>query len=365
MKKSVRASRLPAGLLLALALVSLALAGLICVAPSGGEQPEAIDTSRAVKRSFREGLNMSPRRIPDTFTRDIYMPDYPIYVGADGFLPDSYRYRLYSCSINARGFRGPRTFDDGKGDGVFRVACYGTGVTFGEGVDDDRTYCWILQDLLARALPGRKVEVLNLGLPCLTTPELARLFLDTHRKLGADCSVICAGVNDSLPMFEISLEAYGKSLDTLLSAIRREKLAVLCPLEPVNTFYPWPEEYEKYRDVLREKLRREGIPSPDLPAMLDAREREGGLRLERRLGFQQAVRYRGGKRQVLFSTFSPFKRREMAIAPAVYTYLDTHLVAFRTFITDVHLNEEGHRLVARELMEELLARRPGARPREE
>jgi lysophospholipase L1-like esterase len=293
--------------------------------------------------------NISPDRIPCTQFKNIYMPDYPIFVGANGFLPDSYRYRLYSGTINSHGYRGPGDFEIEKPRGTYRIGCFGTGVTFGEGVDDDHTYCKVLQDMLSSDFPRRRIEVLNLGIPCQTTPRLAKLFLENHRKLDCDLTVVMAGVNDSLPMFNVSQDEYGAALDLLFSTMCSEGLQVMAPLEPVNTFYPWPEHCRRYKAVLMEKLERHGIPTIDLPALLDGYERSDGLRLEEGFCLQSLVRYSHGRRQVLRRAFHIPGFGEKYISQDLYRYLDTHKVFLRTFITDVHLNEDGHRIVAAEL----------------
>ena len=63
--------------------------------------------------------------------------------------------------INSLGFRGPE-FSRVKPPGTFRIVCLGASTTFGaEASDENATWPFHLQERLAAAYPGRKIEVIN------------------------------------------------------------------------------------------------------------------------------------------------------------------------------------------------------------
>lgn len=73
-------------------------------------------------------------------------------------LPDMYGSGVY-LRTNSRGFRGTREYTELVPEGKRRVICSGDSVTFGFGVDDDHSWCRLLE-----SLDGR-LETLNMSLP--------------------------------------------------------------------------------------------------------------------------------------------------------------------------------------------------------
>jgi len=110
-----------------------------------------------------------------------------------------YRDNDTSGHINALGLRGPeRTIE--KPPGTLRVICVGGSTTFGAGIlGDENTYPARLEEHLARALPDRRVEVWNAGVPGYTTAEdviyLGLRLIDFH----PDLIVLYEGYNDFKP----------------------------------------------------------------------------------------------------------------------------------------------------------------------
>ena len=77
-----------------------------------------------------------------------------------GFLvTPQYRHRM---STNSKGFRGTREYALPKPPGVFRMVVLGDSVVNGYGVEDDETFCAVLERKLSKL---RQTEVLNLGVP--------------------------------------------------------------------------------------------------------------------------------------------------------------------------------------------------------
>lgn len=71
----------------------------------------------------------------------------------------------YRYTTNTRGFRSPELPQIAREPGVLRVQIYGSSPIFGLGVDDGETFPEVLRRDLEAALPGRKIEVMNFGLP--------------------------------------------------------------------------------------------------------------------------------------------------------------------------------------------------------
>jgi hypothetical protein len=82
-------------------------------------------------------------------------------------------------ATNSAGFRGPdRSLE--KPPGVFRIAVFGDSIAMGAGVTQEETYAFGLERALETIRPGRRYEVLNLGLGGLN----ARFAVDRLVRLG-------------------------------------------------------------------------------------------------------------------------------------------------------------------------------------
>jgi len=106
---------------------------------------------------------------PNTVFASVYDPTGNVrgYFGGDG---------RGEYTINAYGLRGPAVAQE-KPPGVFRVVCLGDSFTFGEGVRCADTYPACLGGILATAMPGRQVEVINAGVQAYGTKDAAALLL--------------------------------------------------------------------------------------------------------------------------------------------------------------------------------------------
>ncbi len=71
----------------------------------------------------------------------------------------------YRYTTNKSGFRRPELPPIARDPGVFRLQVYGFSLIFGLGVDDRETFPEVLRRALSAALPGRRLEVMNFGLP--------------------------------------------------------------------------------------------------------------------------------------------------------------------------------------------------------
>lgn len=104
----------------------------------------------------------------------------------------------FRVAINGHGFRGA-DFDPAKEPGVVRIVTLGASSTFGYFNRDDQTYPSVLQDLLdERCGDRRRYEVLNLGIPHLTSRQILALYRSEVVPLHPDIVTLYAGRNDSL-----------------------------------------------------------------------------------------------------------------------------------------------------------------------
>jgi hypothetical protein len=106
---------------------------------------------------------------------------------------------VYPATINSRGFRGPEVAED-KDAGTLRVVTLGASSTFGYHDPDDGTYPAILERILNERCPaGPHYEVVNLGIPHLTSTQIVSLFLAEAVPLRPDIVTFYEGINDSSP----------------------------------------------------------------------------------------------------------------------------------------------------------------------
>lgn len=102
----------------------------------------------------------------------------------------------FDVTINAHGFRG-HDWAVAKEPGVLRVVTLGASSTFGYHNRDEDTYPAQLEALLASSCPGRRVEVINLGIPHLTAAQILALFLAEGLALEPDVVTFYEGINDA------------------------------------------------------------------------------------------------------------------------------------------------------------------------
>jgi lysophospholipase L1-like esterase len=105
--------------------------------------------------------------------------------------------RLVRATINKSGFRG-RDFETPKPPHVIRVVTLGASSTFGFSDRDDETYPSYLEEALNRERPGtERFEVLNLAIPHLTSGQILALFEAEALPLDPDVVTFYEGINDS------------------------------------------------------------------------------------------------------------------------------------------------------------------------
>jgi lysophospholipase L1-like esterase len=156
-----------------------------------------------VRVGFFIGDNFSTYYLTFGFVPDLEMHSYDLG-GYTKFQPNSvYRYkperdRTIEMRINSDGFRDPENFVKPKPAGTFRVVTLGESSTFGLANDDDHTYPAMLEQRLRARLPGRKVEVLNLGIPHFRSNNILAAARAELPALQPDIVTLYAGYNNAM-----------------------------------------------------------------------------------------------------------------------------------------------------------------------
>ncbi len=96
-------------------------------------------------------------------------------------------------STSAVGTRGPLFGDDER----TRVVVIGDGLTFGQGVNDNETLPWFMQEELVRR--GHSVQVLNLAVPGTSPPQAVARLERELKRLKPDAAVLVVSPNDLDP----------------------------------------------------------------------------------------------------------------------------------------------------------------------
>lgn len=312
----------------------------------------AVFKEEAYKYDPEKRGDLCPLREPNLRNETSVLPGIPHLVTREGHVLPNRRVRKYAYSTNSGMYRGERNFSETKKDGVFRIIVLGTGVSFGNGVDDRFVYSNILEKMLNRkGGPGiDSFEVYNFAVPGSCTDIGFGILKQVVRDFEFNMIVFCYGVNDGLPMFNRSVDWYREVLLLLVDKKRRENLDILFAVEPRSSFYPW--NYKAYIDSYHEIIG--GDPSNtiiDLPGILDEEEKLHGLRLVREGDEQRIIRYTWGISQTLASFTYPEDPGTQSVSPEVYQYLDTHNISQACYIDGVHINEHGMKLVAQTLFE--------------
>jgi lysophospholipase L1-like esterase len=130
-----------------------------------------------------------------------------------------FRSALFEVDVNSLGFRGDE-FAVPKPSGTFRIFAIGESTTFGwKGVHSHRE-AWpaLLEAKLRAAYPGRAIEVINAGVPSITSVEQRINLMLRISKLQPDAILIYHGNNDInwswVPDLETKL-IYGRKFEAL------------------------------------------------------------------------------------------------------------------------------------------------------
>src|SRR5262249_56058174 len=96
------------------------------------------------------------------------------------------------------GWGGVRGVGGAKRRGVFRIVVLGESSTFGYGVKDEETYPYQLEQQMNARSAGRRVEVLNLGLPLARMNNILAVARHEVPSLEPDLILLYAGYNNAM-----------------------------------------------------------------------------------------------------------------------------------------------------------------------
>jgi len=96
---------------------------------------------------------------------------------------------------NSYGFRGDE-FQEQKHDIDFRIFAVGGSTTYGSGVTDDETWPAYLQQIINEKIIGKKIEVINAGIPGADTRGELKAIKQKLAKLSPDLIIMFDGWND-------------------------------------------------------------------------------------------------------------------------------------------------------------------------
>ena len=103
---------------------------------------------------------------------------------------------VYTLNINSHGFRGPEISQE-KPDNVYRIFMMGGSTTFAiRAHSDSHTIPGYLHDFLNSKNLTKKIEVINAGIPRLTSSDEAQLVQKKLVEFNPDLIIIYDGVND-------------------------------------------------------------------------------------------------------------------------------------------------------------------------
>ena len=304
--------------------------------------------------------------------------------------------KRFDVAINSDGFRGS-DFQRAKRPGVVRVVTLGASSTFGFRSPDHETYPVFLQQTLNRALatrnanaspaPVTEFEVINLGIPHLTSDQIYSLFVKEGLALKPDVVTFYEGINDAAwtKPVETSTERTKQAVkavpfaNQMFRALRARSLTVAL-VGSMTSYYTTAysaADFQAFREGKRERFignlqrladvcRENGIrlivASQSATSLEKDRERLKALSYSEEQAALSGKLAAGRGVEALDANLLIHKElmdaeREWAIANKVP--LADVIAAMdgsrQSLITWVHLNAAGNRLVASVLSKTILA----------
>lgn len=126
-----------------------------------------------------------------------HMAEYSKFFPNEKKLEQDFRTgETFDVRINNAGFRGPDFEQEKRAD--VRILTLGASSTFGFYDRDDETYPYYLQSTLDQSCPELTWEVINFGIPHLTSDMISALFIMEGIPLQPDFVTLYTGNNDSL-----------------------------------------------------------------------------------------------------------------------------------------------------------------------
>lgn len=256
---------------------------------------------------------------------------------------------LPNCGdTNSQGFF-DREFSPRKAEGVFRIVCMGDSITFGFPAPIDETYPNVLERLLERAFVGKKIEVINAGVPGYSSFQGLVLLQKKILAYQPDLLIVYYGVNDRecaaqqdkearrLPGWVVGIE----------NAVSRFQLYKLCTKLALCAKYPPGRVLPGHRVTAfnyRKNLKRISQIAGECGAATLCIVRPAFYDPQTRTVFTDAS-YAPPRGVWQFDIYAVFKERERQAAEL---FLDD----YRPF--NFHLTQKGQRLLAEEVFKALM-----------
>ena len=239
-----------------------------------------------------------------------------------------------------------------KPTGVKRIICLGDSSTIGAGVEKDRPYPQVLQRVLPQCYPQEKIEVWNLGRHGYSGYQ-GKLLMDSIWEIAQpDIIVFHFGANDCN-----------------IAPIRADKEWISVPRWSLSThqfFYRYSHLYRILRNInvhyLRHKVRLI-VDEKARPENVRFRVSENDF-LQIRSAMSNQITQDGGHQinilyvtrvndEIIYIPQIQYKTRRPNDVD-LYKLFKPELDAGRKpFVDEIHPNEHGHRLIAREIADRL------------
>jgi len=148
-------------------------------------------SSREIRTSQAANPDLSGEQLKDYARAVTYrLEPYTVF----GLNPN---FRSSTVNINSLGLRGPEI--EPKKTGTLRIAVLGGSAVFGgEVANDNLTFCGRMEERLSSEMPGRKIEVINAGIPAYMSMQELILLENKLIELKPDIVIIFDGYNDCI-----------------------------------------------------------------------------------------------------------------------------------------------------------------------
>jgi hypothetical protein len=254
--------------------------------------------------------------------------------------------------INLWGYRGSDFAGEKRAD-TFRIVILGDSFTFGEGTPEHQIYPVLVgRELASRRIAGRRIEVINLGIPAEDAASELRTYLGFARHLNPDWVVLQWSTNDfpSRQVQEEHLRLIGVDYRHVFSDTRR---------------HPWSHLLRFLRTRARMRQISDGLIAAtlqdadagstsfeDIGRLRDAAEQDrAGFSL---LAFPELIRFDDYPYAAILQGLGDYCRsRQIALInllPALSVREDRDLWVHET---DHHPNPTAHAIAAERLLKEI------------
>jgi hypothetical protein len=166
------------------------------------------------------------------------------WVGVPNFYEKNYYAPGVSLRTNSRGFRANEEFAERLPPGRFRIICSGDSLTFGDGVDNDHTWCQLLE-----SIDGR-IQAVNMSWTGYGVDQMYLWYKRDGAVLDHDVLVFAFVTDDFLRLQFASVGGYGKPVLKLRNG---ELVVVSVPVPRRPRFLHWlalkPNPLRQFRSV--------------------------------------------------------------------------------------------------------------------